>query len=69
MEDRVNDKVKIKEILNEIDNLKKYTTDLANNTRGEKLESFVNNLNKNVNLLNNKAEDIYDKFFLTDIDE
>ena len=69
MEDRVNDKVKIKEILNEIDNLKKYTTDLANNTRGEKLESFVNNLNKNVNLLNNKAEDIYDKFFLTDIDD
>ena len=69
MEDRVNDKVKIKEILNEIDNLKKYTTDLANNTRGEKLESFVNNLNKNVNLLNNKAEDIYEKFFVTDIDE
>ncbi len=69
MEDKVKDKAKIQEILDEIDNLKKYSNDLANNTRGEKLENLVNNLNKNINLLNNKTEEIYNNNFLKDINE
>lgn len=69
MEDKVKDKAKIQEILDEIDNLKKYSNDLANNTRGEKLENLVNNLNKNISLLNNKTEEIYNNNFLKDINE
>ncbi len=69
MEDKVKDKAKIQEILDEIDNLKKYSNDLANNTRGEKLENLINNLNKNINLLNNKTEEIYNNNFLKDINE
>lgn len=69
MEDKVKDKAKLQEILDEIDNLKKYSNDLANNTRGEKFENLINNLNKNINLLNNKTEEIYDKNFLNNINE
>ena len=69
MEDKVKDKAKIQEILDEIDNLKRYSNDLANNTRGEKLENLVNNLNKNISLLNNKTEEIYNNNFLKDINE
>lgn len=69
MENKVKDKAKIQEILDEIDNLKKYSNDLANNTRGEKLENLINNLNKNINLLNNKTEEIYNNNFLKDINE
>ena len=68
MEDRVKDKAKIQEILVEIDNLKKYSSDLSNNTRGDKLENLINNLNKNITLFNNKTEEIYDKNFLKDIE-
>lgn len=69
MEDKVKDKAKIQEILDEINNLKKYSNDLANNTRGDKLENLINNLNKNINLLNNKTEEIYNNNFLKDISE
>ena len=55
------DKTKIKEILNELSNLKKYSNDLANNTRGEKLESYIDNLSRNVVLLENKIETLYDE--------
>ena len=60
----IKDKVKIQEILNEIDNLKKYSSELANNTRGEKLENLINNLSKNINLLNEETEKIYEENFL-----
>jgi len=59
MDDLIKDKQKIEEILNEINNLKKYCNELANNTKGQKLENYINNLNKTIQLLNNKVEIIY----------
>ena len=62
MDDNTNqDKIKIQEILDEITNLRKYSGDLANNIRGEKLEEYVDNLNKSINSLEEKVEIIYDK--------
>lgn len=62
MDDNNNqDKIKIQEILDEITNLRKYSGDLANNIRGEKLEEYVDNLNKSINSLEEKVEIIYDK--------
>lgn len=59
------DKEKMQEILLEIDNLKKYSNELANNTRGEKLESYILSLSKNITELNNKTEKIYQDNFNT----
>lgn len=63
----MNDKDKeiIKELLLEIDNLKKYNNELANNTRGEKLENYILSLSKNITELNNKMEKIYQDNFNT----
>ncbi len=63
----MNDKDKeiIKELLLEIDNLKKYSNELANNTRGEKLENYILSLSKNITELNNKMEKIYQDNFNT----
>lgn len=60
-----NDKVKIQEILNELTNLKNYSNDLANNIRGEKLENYTDSLNKNINILDNKTENIYENNYKT----
>ncbi len=53
------DKIKIEEIFNEIENLKKYNNELASSVRGEKLESYVDSLNKNIKLFQNKLEETY----------
>ena len=58
-----NDKTKLDEILNEIINLKRYSNELASNTRGEKLENYINNLTKNINSLENKIEYLYENNF------
>ena len=63
---RINDKMKVQEILNEISNLKKYNNELSNSIRGEKLENLINNLNKNLNMLNEKTEKIYDEHFINE---
>ena len=65
MNDKAKDKEKIQEILNEISNLKRYNNELANNTRGEKLENYIGALARNINYLNNKVEDIYEDSFNT----
>ena len=59
MNDKAKDKEKLQEILNEIANLKRYNNELANNTRGEKLENYINCLSRNINNLNDKVENIY----------
>ena len=56
---KINDKAKILEILNEIANLKAYSSELYNNTRGEKLDNYNNILAKNIAMLNDKVENIY----------
>lgn len=60
-ESQIKDKMKLQEILNELANLKKYKNDLANNMRGDKLEQFIDELNKNIVLLENTIETFYDK--------
>ena len=55
------DKLKLKEILDEIENLANYSNELALNTRGEKLGNYVDNLIKNVTVLKTKVETIYEK--------
>ena len=59
------DKQKMQDILDEIANLTTYCNGLANNTRGEHLENYVNNLSKNINQLGNKVDEIYQKNFKT----
>ena len=59
MNDKAKDKEKLQEILNEIANLKRYNNELANNTRGEKLENYINSLSRNINNLNDKVENVY----------
>ena len=59
MDDKIKDKQKLQEILNEIINLQKYCNELASNTRGEKLEEYINNLSKNITILNNNVEKAY----------
>ena len=59
-ETNLKDKTKLEEILNEIENLKKYNNELASHTRGEKLENYINSLGKNIYLLQNKIQDAYD---------
>ncbi len=64
MEDsRVNDKIKMQEIMTEINNLKNLTNELANNTRGESLENYITTLSRNITLFNNKTESIYNNVF------
>ncbi len=58
MNDKISDKAKMLEILNDVETLKQYGHELAENTRGEKLEDHINQLLKNITLLNNKVEDI-----------
>ena len=56
-------KLKMQDIFNELINLKKYNSDLYNNVRGEKLENYLNELDKSILKAQNKAEDIYTKNF------
>ena len=63
MEDKTKDKVKIQEMLLELSNLKKYANDLANNTRGDKLERYINVLSKNITLLDEHMEKTYEDNF------
>ncbi len=60
-DDTFQDKAKIQEVLDEITNLKKYCNDLRNNTRGEKLENYIDNLNKSIISLENSVQIIYEK--------
>ena len=57
------DKIKLDEIMNEISNLKKYSNELASNTRGEKLENYIDSLTKNINSLEIKIETMYEESF------
>ena len=47
MNDKAKDKEKLQEILNEINNIKRYNNELANNTRGDKLENYIGALARN----------------------
>jgi len=57
------DKLMLDDILNELDNLKKYSNELASNTRGDKLESYINSMKKNIFFLENNVEKVYDENF------
>lgn len=57
------DKLIFDDILIEIDNLKKYNNELANNVRGDKLENYINNINSNIHNYENNIEKIYEENF------
>ena len=55
----MNNKVIIEDILNEIENIKKYNKEIANNVSGDTIESYVNKIEKDINELQTKIEDSY----------
>ena len=57
----INDKLKLESILNEINNLKRYNKQLNENTKGEKLENYINVLNKSLLSLEDKIETSLEK--------
>lgn len=60
MNDEINkNKIKIEEIMKEIDDIKGYINSLANNSKGDKLEGFIDKLDKDVIKTQNKLETIY----------
>ncbi len=63
MEDKIKDKAKMQEILMELSNLKKYANGLSDNTRGERLERYIEALSKNINLFDEKVEKTYEENF------
>jgi hypothetical protein len=65
MNDKAKDKEKLLEILNEINNIKRYNNELANNTRGDKLENYIVALARNINILETKTEEVYQDNFNT----
>ena len=56
-------KQKMQDIINEINNLKKYTYELANNTSGDKLEEYCSKITKDIIKTQYKAEELYTKKF------
>ena len=61
MEDIAKEKIKTRDILVEVDNLKKYVDQIANNVRSEKLESFINTMDKNIAILQTETENFYNE--------
>ena len=55
----MNNKVIIEDVLNEIDNIKKYNKEIANNVSGDTIESYVSKIEKDINELQTKIEDSY----------
>lgn len=63
MENNGKNKLKTEDILIEIDNLKKYTNNVSSNIRSDKLESFVNLMNKSITKLQTETENYYNENF------
>ena len=61
----IEDKQKIKDIITEIDNLKKYNNQIATNISGEVLENYVNKMNKDILDLEKDVELIYEQITST----
>lgn len=63
MENNGKNKLKTEDILIEIDNLKKYTNNVSSNIRSDKLESFVDLMNKSITKLQTETENYYNENF------
>lgn len=61
----IEDKQKIKDIITEIDNLKKYNNQIAANISGAVLESYANKMNKDILDLEKDVELIYEQITST----
>ena len=55
------DKLKLQDILDEIENLKNYNRELLDNTKGEKLENYIGNLDRSIEKLREKVNITIDK--------
>ena len=62
-DEKIENKVKMQYIISELTNLKKYNSELFNNTNGEVLENYLNELNRNISKAQNEAENLYTKNF------
>ena len=60
-EDNTKNKLKMQDIINEIDNLRKYNSELFNSVKGDKLENYLRALDKSIIKAQNIAEIIYTK--------
>lgn len=60
-EDNTKNKLKMQDIINEIDNLRKYNSELFNSVKGDKLENYLRALDKSIIKAQNMAEIIYTK--------
>ena len=54
-------KLKMQDIINEVTNLKRYNNELGNNIKGEKLENYIDKLNKEIMIAEDNVETIYSK--------
>lgn len=59
----VKNKLKMADIISELNSIKKYNSELFNNVRGEKLENYLNELDKSITKAQNQAETLYIKNF------
>ena len=55
------DKLKLQDILNEIDSLKSYNRELLVNTKGDKLENYIGTLDRSIDRLKDKIDNYVDK--------
>lgn len=55
-------KVKTQIILDEIDNLNKYSNLISLNVKGDTLESYMDNINKKIKKIKKETEIFYDKY-------
>ena len=69
MEDLIKEKSKTKDILMEIDNLKKYTNQLSNNVRSEKLENYITTMNNSISNLQDETENYYNENYNKEVEE
>lgn len=56
-------KLKMADIIDELNNIKKYNNELFSNVHGEKLENYLNELDKSIVKAENQAETLYTKYF------
>ena len=55
------DKLKLQDMLEEVESLKTYNRELLDNTKGEKLENYIGALDRSVDKLKEKLDEYVDK--------
>ena len=61
MEESSKNKLKIQDMIKELDNIKAYAKELSNNTNSETIENYIYKIEKDIIKVENKLETIYIK--------